>query len=373
MKTGRSLQEIAAELERQLESRKDYLAPQAAIQAVVVDQATDSPKVQLALGDGAAMAIRPYAHQQLADHLGIPRKYYDRMQAEQPDLLARNLNTWLQADGGNRRMVRTLDTQVRAVLSPKFRPLDNFDLANQVLPVLLDRKVQIVSCELTETRLYLKGILPDLSDDLPAGMTWGSGHNAVAEYRGNQAGKIVAAIVISNSEVGAGTLRVEPSVFTTWCTNLAIMAQAAMKKYHVGRAFEADTNWEVFRDETRKVDDQAFWMKVQDVTRAAFDPKVWEAAVAQVRAAAATPIQSTDLPKVVDLTVKQLALPAPAAGGILTKLAQGGDLSKWGLSSAITAVANTWGDYEVATDLERAGGELLALEGPAWDRIARAA
>jgi hypothetical protein len=60
----------------------------------------------------------------------------------------------------------------------------------------------------------------------------------------------VAAIVISNSEIGNGTLRVEPSVFTTWCTNLAVMAQAAMKKYHVGRAFEADTNLEIFRDET---------------------------------------------------------------------------------------------------------------------------
>lgn len=229
-----------------------------------------------------------------------------------------------------------------------------------------------MSAELTETRFYLKGILPALSDELPAGMVWGNGHNRVADYNG-QAGRVVAAIVISNSDVGAGTLRVEPSVFTTWCTNLAIMAQAAMKKYHVGRAFEADANWEVFRDETRKVDDQAFWMKVQDVTRAAFDAKVWAAAVVQIKEATTQMIVSNDLPKVVDVTVKQLALPQSAASPILKFLAGGGDLSKWGLSSAITATANDVPDYETATDLERAGGLVLALEGQAWQQIAAAA
>ena len=368
MKTGRSLQEIAAELERQQEARKDYLAPQAAIEAKVVEG-----QVVLDGFNGDPLAIRPYAHQQLADHLGIPRKYYDRMKAEQPALLADNLNTWLHTDGENRRMVRTLDRQVRAVLSPKFRPLDNFDLANAILPTLLENQVQILSSELTETRFYLKGILPSLSDELPAGMVWGNGHNQVADYRGNQAGRIVAAITISNSDVGAGTLRVEPSVFTTWCTNMAIMAQAAMRKYHVGRAFEADSNWEVFRDQTRAADDRAFWMKVQDVTRAAFDANVWQAAVAQIREATTQKIVSEDLPAVVDVTVKKLALPVGSTSGILKHLAGGGDLSKWGLASAVTATANTWADYEVATDLERAGGEILALDNRAWDAIAQAA
>jgi hypothetical protein len=40
------------------------------------------------------------------------------------------------------------------------------------------------------------------------------------------------------------------------------MQQAAMKKYHVGRAHDADASWEVFRDATRKADDAAFWLKV---------------------------------------------------------------------------------------------------------------
>lgn len=372
MRTGRSLQEIAAELERQVGSRKDYLAPQGQMTAKVLEG-----EVVLDGFNGQALQINPYAHGQLGDHLGIPKKYYDRMATEQPQLLADNINAWFQADAENQRMVRTLDGRARGILSPKFRPLDNFDLAQTVLPVLLENNVQIMSAELTETRMYIKGILPQLSEALPAGMQWGQGHNDVGSPTGGRAygreGRLVAAIVISNSEVGAGTLRIEPSVFTTWCTNLAIMAQAAMRKYHVGRAWEADGSWEVFRDETRAADDRAFWMKAKDVTMAAFDRKIFMAAIDQIRNAAQAPIVSTDLPKVVEVTRKQLALPESTQNGILTFLARGGDLTRWGLSSAITEVANDYKDYEGATDLERAGGAVLALEGPAWDRIARAA
>jgi hypothetical protein len=385
MKTGRTLQEIAQELDRQAHTRKDYIAPQGKVEAKVIGTkmatATEpAPAAEQARQDivldgfnGQALAIRPWAHNQLSDALGIPRKYYDRMRTEQPELLARNINTWLQADPDNKRMIRTLDGQVRAVLSPKYRPLDNFDLAQAILPKLLDLQAQVMSVELTETRFYIKAILPTLSDELPAGMTWGSGHNAIAEYRGNQAGRVVAAIVVSNSDVGAGTLRVEPSVFTTWCTNLAIMAEAAMRKYHIGRAFDANDSLEVFRDETRRADDRAFWLKVQDVAAAAFDAKVFQAAVAQIRAAAQAPIVSKELPAVVDVTVKRLALPADTGNSILTFLARGGDLSKWGLSSAITATANEYGDYETATALERAGGEVLAMTDREWQPIATAA
>lgn len=368
MKTGQSLQNIAAELERQVATRKDYIAPQGRVEAVVHDA-----EVVLDGINGRPFGIQPYAHKQFADVLGIPGRYYERMRVEQPALLAANLNTWLKADPENKRMIRTLDGKVRAVLSPKFRPLDNFDLAQAVLPKLFAMRTQVVSAELTETRMYIKAILPDLSDTLPDGMLWGSAHNRIAEYNGNEPGKLVSAIVISNSEVGAGTLRVEPSVFTTWCTNLAILKSAAMKKYHVGRSAEVTDNWELYRDETRAADDRAFFLKVADVTESAFNPEMFRAAVAQLRDATRDQIVSRELPKVVEATVRELALPVSVSGSILTYLAQGGDLSKWGLASAVTATANNFEDYEGATALERAGGEILAMSGGQWTKIANAA
>lgn len=364
MNQGRTLVSLAQELQRQVESRKDFIASQGQIEAVVVGddvRIAGLPKLE-------PVAITPYAHGQLSQHLGIHKPYYDRMAAEQPELLAANINGWFRADAGNKRMLRTLDGQVRAVLSPKFRPLDNFDLATAVLPVLQENKVEIVSSQLTETRMYIKGILPTLSDELPPGLAFGTGHHI---FSGQDRGKVVAAITISNSDIGAGTLRVEPSMFTTFCTNLAILMQAAMKKYHAGRRNDADADtWEVFADETRQADDRAFWLKVRDITMAAFDEKQFRVAVAQIRETAVRAIESDDLPKVVEQTIETLALPPATSSNLLKTLAAGGDLTQWGLSSAITRVAGETADYETATLLERAGGQLLALPEPAWAKLA---
>lgn len=364
MKQGRSLQELAAELQRQAEIRKDFIAAQGAVEAVVVD---DSVHIA-GLPNLNPVTITPYAHGQLAGHLGIPKQYYDRMGTEQPTLLAANINAWFKADAGNKRMLRTLDGRVRAVLSPKFRALDNFDLASAIIPTLIEKKIQVMSAELTETRMYIKGILPEMSDALPEGMAYG-GHNRVGGL--GDRGHLVAAIVISNSDIGASALRVEPSVFTTHCTNLAILMAAAMKKYHAGRRQDGDgDSWEVYRDETRRADDAAFWLKVRDITMAAFNEANFRAAVAQIRKTAEAPIENDDLPVVVDMAIEQLALPPATTSGILKALAAGGDLTQWGLSSAITRVANDTVDYELATLLERAGGTVLAMPEPAWAKLA---
>lgn len=362
MKQGRTLTELAAELERQATTKKDYVGPQGAVDAVVVEG-----EVELVIKD-TPHPLTSLAHGQLAGELEIPTRYYDRMRAEAPDLLASNVNTWLKRDPEHKRMFRALDGKVRAVLSPKYRTLDNYDLANAVLPALIQHKVEIMSTELTERRLYIKGYLPALSDVLPPGLAYGTGHHIFTGDRG----PMMAAIVISNSEVGAGTLRIEPSVYTLRCTNLAILKSAAMKKYHVGKAFDADANWEVFRTETRVADDTAFFLKVRDITQAAFDPAVFQVAMDSIRRAAQNEITSDDLPSVIDMVVEELSITPKATGGILKALAAGGDMTQYGLSAAITRAANDADTYELATELEYAGGELLELAPAKWEAIATA-
>jgi hypothetical protein len=269
-------------------------------------------------------------------------------------------------------MVRTIDGNIRAFLSPKYRPLDNAPLADIALNKLIDSGAQVISSALTETRMYIKAILPSLSDELPAGAVWGSGHTRIAEYAGNQPGKIVAAITISNSEVGAGSLRVDPSVFTTWCTNLAIIAEAAMRRHHVGRAHDANEDFSIYTDATREANDRAFFLKVQDVMTAALDGRTFRAAIESIRTATTRPIAG-ELPAVTTAVVEELRLPVSVGSGLLTVLAKGGDLSQWGLSSAMSALAGQDGtDYEASTDLERASGKILALPPATWERIATA-
>lgn len=379
MKQGKSIVDIAKELERQLETRKDYLAREHALQVVPVALDADSnpmpekaAELEAEISDvaltginGKPMLMTEVAHDQIAARLEIPRKYYDRMREEEPKLLANNINTWL-AKGGDKRMVRTLDGKVRAFLSDRYRPLDNYDLANVAFPALQEAKAQIVSCEITESRLYIKAIFPELSGEVPEGLQLGEGHNFLGKDT------VVAAVYISNSEVGAGSLRVDGGCFKTRCTNLMQFAAGSMKKYHIGRtaASELDSAVELFTDETKRADDQAFWLKVRDVIKASCNEEFFRAQLEKMAAAAKDVIYQDDLPNVVEVTRKQLGLGEGLQNGILKHLIQGGDLTRWGLLNAVTRTAEDQESYDNATDLERAGGKILELAERDWQQIA---
>ncbi|HOW63620.1 MAG TPA: DUF932 domain-containing protein, partial [Candidatus Contendobacter sp.] len=168
MKNGRSLVSLAQELERQLDSKKDLIVPSALIRHATDEQGETS----LVIEEGSSpvhYGVTPLARRQLADKLKIPYAYFERMREDQPTLLDRNVNTWLQNEE-DRRMLRTLDGQVRAVLSDRYRRLDNFDLAESVLPILQQLpEVRFESVELTETKMYLKCITPRLKYEMAPG------------------------------------------------------------------------------------------------------------------------------------------------------------------------------------------------------------
>jgi hypothetical protein len=60
------------------------------------------------------------------------------------------------------------------------------------------------------------------------------------------------------------------------------------------------------------------------------------------------------------VTAKRHHLSTAEGAGILEYLRSGGDLSLWGLGSAITRYAQDVASYDRSTDLERVGGQVLA-------------
>lgn len=364
MKTGRNLTELAQEIERQTTTRKDYLAPTTQI-AMEVDEnlraADPNAEALDIIGlNGSPVGITPYAHGHLSGETGIPKVYYDRMRTAAPTLLAANVNHWLHAEPKT-RLVRTLDGRMRAFLSDRYRPLDNFDLAQVALPEILTRGARVESSQLTETRLYIKAVLPDLE----------------AEVQGSrQKGDIVqAGLVISNSEVGAGAVRIEPMLYRLICLNGAIMPDSGMKRYHVGKQADPDAQVrEMLSTEARTADDRAFWLKVRDVVRGAFDRDIFTRLVERAEAAAGMRIFSPHLDKVVEVTARTLSLGdgKDTMDGLLQALIEGGDLTQWGLANAITAQSQGIDSYDTATDWERAGGRVLELEPQDWKRITTA-
>jgi hypothetical protein len=367
MKQGRTLSELAAEIERQNAVKVDYVSDTRRMHFTTARAEEDRGGVSTIdlIGDGADEAtsdlqILPFAHRQIADHLSIPWRYYDRLRETDAlrELFDRNVNTLLHHDP-KRRMIRTLDGQARAFLSDGYRRLDNYELAQVLLPILGEiSDLQIGSCELDDKRLYIKAFTPRVSGQVKVGE------------------EVCAGVFISNSEVGAGKFRVEPFIYTLACTNGMVVPRSlaeAISRIHVGRRVQQEEgSLRVFRDETLQADDRAFFMAAADVVRAAVDEVRFRELVEAMKAAAED--REVERPAAaVERLAKTESLSDGERDDVLTHLARGGDLSRWGVLSAVTRAAEDRESYERATELEELGGKLLAYSPAQWAGIAGAA
>lgn len=354
MKTGRTLTELAAEIERQAATKKDYLADSRALELVVNED--NKPLLAMSNGHTQQFGLTEIAHEQVSDKTGIPQRYYDRMRQEAPALLVRNVNHWFTAQPG-RHLVRTLDGNARALLSDRYRPLDNFDLAEIVLPRLMGAGCRVESAELTERRLYIKAITDRITSEVKKGDV------------------VQAGLVITNSEVGLGAVKIEPMIFRLVCLNGAIAADSSLRKQHIGKAGDwagLEGAAEFYRDETRAQDDKAFWMKVSDVVGAALTQISFDKIIQRFREATEQKIVGDPI-KVVEVTAQKLGLNDTERGGVLRHLIEGGDLSAYGLLNAITRHSQDVESYDRATELERLGPRVLELPRQAWAELSEAA
>lgn len=356
MATGMALEALAAEVERQRDSKADYVAD---TRHMLLHTAANGsgPRSTLALEGGGSEAwqVADFAHGQVADRLQIPRRYYNRLRTSHAALLDANVNTlWREAP--ERRMLRTIDGKVRAYLSDRYRRLDCWDLLEAVLPIISSWGDDAVySCNLSESRMYLKVLLPKIQAEVAVGDI------------------VQAGLLYSNSEVGDGTVTVQPLVYRLVCSNgMVVPAQAGnmLKAYHVGgRIVEQDGARLVYSEATVAADDRAFWLKVRDVTKAASDGAWFARTVEQMRRLLGTE-EVADPPAAVEVLGQRLGMYESERTSVLAHLARGGDLTQWGMLNAITRAAQDVPSYDRATELEEMGGRVLVLPRSDWHGIA---
>ena len=352
MKTGLTLEQLAAEITRQQNAKEDYVVNTGNLRLESYGQ---DLALHVLNSDGAdriePLEIGDIAHRQIGPHLSIPAKYYERMRSEDPGLLAHNVNTWLERTPAQ-RMIRVLDGKARAYLSNRYLRMDNYSIASAVLPILAEiPDVRIESCQITDSRMYIKAVNPRLQEDVTPGDT------------------VQAGVVISNSEVGLGSVNIQPLIYRLVCSNGMVVNDAATKRNHIGRATDAEENFQLNSEKTLAADDQAFLLKVQDTVRAAAEEARFSQVVGMMREAAAVPMNTMDVPGVVKLTTRQFGLTDAEGAGILQYLIEGHDLSLYGLSNAVTRYSQDVNSYDRATDLEIIGYNILAMPRSVWSRL----
>lgn len=366
MKKGKTLVEMAQEIERQRDAKMDFVAPTQALTLSMAESADfsisnpmEAPKktpLLHAMGMANLFSVTRHAHNQLGAHLGIPRKYYEEMLEKHPDLLAVNVNTLLRRNT-KPRMVRTLDGSVRAIMSNGYRPIDNDEIAPMIFENIAATQADIVSCEITDTKLYIKALFP----------------RAVTEIKVGDA--VQMGIVISNSEIGMGQISFEPLLYRLICSNGAIMPDQAVKRRHLGSRIKLGEDGlaaEYLKDDTRQKMDEALILQLRDAMRAFAEPKMILEYADKIRGAAAKQITG-DPVAAVQVLQKKAGLTDDERGGIMRHLITGGDLSQWGLANAVTRHSQDIASYDRATELEALGGTIIELDQRDWKVIAEAA
>lgn len=344
MQTRKSLQELATVVMQTKEAKRDYVISSKRIHMF------NDMKIYLD-GTQNQYDVGVVAHEQFSNKLGIPKKYYDRMRAEEPELLASNVNTWLHKSTEN-RMVRTLENGnyfARAILSDRYMPIDNDVILETALSVLQNHgEYQVVSAEVTDRRLYLCVVSKRLQGEVKKGEVVQQG------------------IVFGNSEVGLGSFFANPFLYILSCTNGAIM-ESALRRHHVGRKIEED--YDIYAPDTIKIDQLSFLMKVRDVVSSSFDELKFRDMLGKVALTVDRKIVRTDLNDVVNDVTKKFDLSVDEGNSILTNLINGADLSQFGMSQAVTRIANDIEDYDRAIELQRIGGKVIELNSREWTTL----
>lgn len=353
MKQGRALPEVLTELQRQNTMKRDFIAPASAL-SLSSDGETFLMD-HIGVKDTQMLGTTDLFHRQVGATLGIPAKYYDQMRKLKPGLLAENVNSWF-SDRDQSYMIRSMDygngRVARALLSDRYRRIDNMEIASNVLPLFAGREeMEVISCEVTENRLYLKIVNHRLEMAVAPG-----------DY-------VQAGVVISNSEVGLGAVSVQPLVYRLVCTNGMVCNDFGERRTHVGRQAKGlEDSFNIYSDETLEAEDKAFMLALRDTTMAAIEEARFAQIVGRLQEATTAKITGR-VQDVIELTGKAYDLNQQEQDSILNYLIAGGDLSLYGLSNAITRASQDVDSYDRATSLEGIGWQVATMEPARWKEI----
>ena len=150
------------------------------------------------------------AMSQFCQKLDIPVRYFRRLPDEMKILVA---NHDLKRLKGTSFFVRGKGQWIRAFLSAEYVAYNNSEIAQTAESLLRNGALDVKSFVLEETHMFLKIISEDIVD--------------------REAG-LKAGIMIGNSEVGMGSVSVEPFVFRKPCTNdLIVSREKSFRHAHI--------------------------------------------------------------------------------------------------------------------------------------------
>jgi len=362
MATTLSKSEMFAEIIRQDEAKLDLVSDTRRMGVIVAPLVEDGPNavvvdVDQPTGDLVSFAMNDHAQSQVAGDLGIPKRYFDRMKADAPRLLKNNIEHWL-ANEPERKLLRGFKPENggpgvgRAWLSDRYRRLDNVEIARRIFPVFDEIEgLTFHQAQLTDTRFYMRAILPSLQREIKAGDV------------------LQAGCEIKNSEVGSGALVVQPFILRLICTNGMTVIEHGVRRNHVGRRIVDET---YLSDEALEADDNALWLVARDTVKSVLNEVRFNEIVDQL----AETIHGEQIVAPVAATetlAQRFGFTEEEREEIVANLHREGDMSQWGMLNAVTATAKTVESFDRQAEMEAMGWDIANLSRSEWSKLAVAA
>lgn len=340
-----SVKELASELER--------TAP------MIIDKVVDSRSmtatctgpdglVQIEMPEIGSFPMNNWAHGQMAQITGIPKKYYDKMlEAERGNLLSDNINSWLSSE--KKRLVKISNGTIRAILSEKYKTIDNMNILRCTMEKLLEYRAvgaEFHECRLGDTRMYMKIALSGLNGEVRPDDKYHFG------------------MLITNSEVGAASLKVEPYMLRQICSN-GMIRQTVLKKIHLG---SVNTDIEASA-ETRLLQDAALYSEFKDAVDAVLSNGHFHGWLDDLTAS--TEVEISEPTDAVQNLASEYKISEENQKLIQDAFFKEKDVTQYGLIQGVTRAAQDLGDIDEAVRWEGIAGDLSAMDADAFNKVVK--
>ena len=245
MKKGHDIKKMVEKINNDVQYKKDYIVDLHSTLIKENDPNITYPKICLDEVFGSEYELTDHSLNQLCNRLEIGRNYISKCLPVSQELVAHNLNFWINKNKNRKLMLRTWDNPVhnqkemRAIMSDRYKRIDNDVVVNHSLNKLMDMNADLKYAHYDGDYLNITAVTPKLEGEV------------------EKDDIVQGGITITNSEVGGGSLIIQPFIYRLVCTNGMVAPRYLNRFYarHVGKIVidaEKDDQWVTIIDNMKK-------------------------------------------------------------------------------------------------------------------------
>jgi hypothetical protein len=365
------------------ESRFDLVAAQSALSVVsgtawIVDPTGEPQLSEFGVSEPTLTAqYTRSAERNIANRLGIPIKYLDRLNASTDadlrDLADHNVNQLAASDDRTAlyRLLRADDgLLLRAVLSDRYQAFDNDLALRALLGGLQGANLGLDDCRVegdyNDSRFRLRVTVPSVEHNIA---------DVLKDYRmpfsmredrrphdrpepGERPPVLHAGFEIGNDEGGGGSFYVKERAEIAVCRN-GLTREVTFKKAHIGASLGAgEVEWS---DDTRKNVYALLESQVKDVLVQCLTTDRLKGIADEMRVASGLEVASPT--NAIEAVVKKFGLTEEERNDVFDCFTRGGEQTVLGVANAMTAAAQLSDDGERQGELETAFWRIVDAPG----------